>query len=121
MGSPGKTVDGGTVDQTKTGLDKQVPYPAPNEAATTASSRMTDMADTGEPVPPIGERIGPALASAGFWAVMVLGLCTPIVLFLTRQDLQAQALVLEPRVGLVAVVVAIVFVTRALWGVFGHT
>ncbi len=74
-----------------------------------------------EPAPPsFGARILPALKDAGIVALLTLGLCTPIVMFLTRQDLAAQGLVLEPRFGLVAALVGIAFGARLIWGLFSR-
>ena len=59
-----------------------------------------------------------ALRDAGLLALFTLGLSFPILAFRTRQDL-TQGLVLDPRWGLVATVVAIAFFARLGWLVFG--
>lgn len=70
--------------------------------------------------PPVAERLRSALTSGALTALVVIGLCTPIVLFLTKQDYSAQGLVLEPRVGLVATLAAIAFAIRFMWLMFSE-
>ena len=60
-----------------------------------------------------------ALKDAGLAALVTAGLCFPIVLLRTEQDL-TNHLVLEPRLGLVAALVAIAFLGRLAWGLVGR-
>ncbi|MEO1205663.1 MAG: high-affinity branched-chain amino acid ABC transporter permease LivM [Pseudomonadota bacterium] len=68
--------------------------------------------------PPFSARVLPALKDAALTGLVVLGLCTPIVMFLTRQDLNTQRLVLDPRYELVASLVAIAVTARLFWLLF---
>jgi branched-chain amino acid transport system permease protein len=54
-----------------------------------------------------------ALRSAALWALLTLGVCMPIVVWRTDVDI-SNALILLPRWGLVAIVVAVVFFGRLL-------
>lgn len=60
-----------------------------------------------------------ALIDAGKVGLLTLGLATPIVLLETRQDF-SNRLVLEPRYGLVAVLVAIAFGLRLAYLLLGN-
>ncbi len=55
-----------------------------------------------------------ALKGALFAALIALGLCIPMVLLRTEQDI-SNRLVLEPKWGLVAAIVGIVFAARLAW------
>ncbi|MEO1543618.1 MAG: high-affinity branched-chain amino acid ABC transporter permease LivM [Pseudomonadota bacterium] len=89
---------------------------APTVQKTPDSSAPSEIFE--DTTPPFAARIRPALKDAFFTGLIVLGLCTPIVMFLTRQDLNTQRLVLDPRYELVATLVAIAFVARLFWLLF---
>ncbi len=81
------------------------------------------MADVEAKAPPVGQERSVdwsgALKDAGFLALFTFGLAFPILAFRTRQTL-TEGLVLEPRWGLVATVVAIAFSSRLVWLLFGN-
>jgi len=86
-------------------------------------ARMQDRpSETGADVPNGGgNSLIDALKDAGLFALVTFGLCTPIVLLRTKQDLTAQGLILEPRWELVFWLVGIAFAFRLTWRLAGGT
>src|SRR5690348_12896037 len=70
-------------------------------------------------LPPDSAPLVDLLKSAGLWALVTFGLCFPIILFRTEQDL-SNRLVLSPQPWLVAGIVVAVFAARLLWGLAKH-
>jgi branched-chain amino acid transport system permease protein len=69
--------------------------------------------------PPPTQSLQDAAKSAGLWALVTLGLCFPIVLFRTRQDL-SNIIVLDARPWLVTGLVLAVFAGRFAWLLVQH-
>jgi len=74
--------------------------------------------DAPQPIEVSPTPLGAALKSAAVTALVVLGLCFPIVLLRTEQDL-SNHLILEPQYQLVAALVALAFVGRLGFNLFG--
>lgn len=70
-------------------------------------------------LPPASHSLRAILKDAALWALVTLGLCFPLIAFLTEQSLSLQT-VLEPRPLLVLFAVASVFVGRVLWRLYAH-
>lgn len=70
-------------------------------------------------LPPTSVPLQDLLKDAGLWALVTLGLCFPIILLRTEQDL-SNRIVLDPQPWLVAGIVLAVFAGRLLWRLAKH-
>ena len=70
-------------------------------------------------LPPTSVPLQDLLKDAGLWALVTLGLCFPIILLRTEQDL-TNRIVLDPQPWLVAGIVFAVFAGRLLWRLAKH-
>ncbi len=70
-------------------------------------------------LPPASHSLQAIIKDAALWALVTLGLCFPIVLFRTEQNLSLQTR-LDARPLLVLAAVATVFVGRLLWRLYAH-
>ena len=70
-------------------------------------------------LPPASFPMREAIKDAARWALVTLGLCFPLLLFRTDQNLDLRT-VIEPRPLLVISTVALVFLCRLLWRLYAH-